>query len=108
MALSDPTRNELLVFLPVQPTSSDTEIAHHPVLLMLDNVTMKHPVAGIIGDKGDLGRLVGQKQQRIGMMLGSAQLVRADQLEGVAVNMDRVGEGRFIPQGEDIGLPAIE
>jgi hypothetical protein len=58
-----------------QAASSDAEITHHAVLLMLDDVTMKHPVAGIIGDKGDLGRLVGQKKQRICMVLGSAQFV---------------------------------
>ena len=35
---------------------------------MLDDVAMEHPVAGIISDEGDLGILVWQQQQRIGVM----------------------------------------
>ena len=43
--------------------STDPEIAHHPVFLMLD-VTMEHPVAGVVGDEGDLGGLVRQRVPR--------------------------------------------
>ena len=76
-----------------EAVSADAEIAHHAVLLVLDDVTMKHPVAGIVGDKGYFGYLVGQQEQGVSMVFGPAQFVRADQLEGMAVNMDGVSKG---------------
>jgi hypothetical protein len=77
---------------------------------VLDDVTMKHPVAGIVGDKGDLGRLVGQKEQDIGMVLGPAQFVRADQFESMAVDMDRVSERRtvLLPRSVRISVTGSE
>lgn len=33
--------------------SGNPKIAHHPALLMLDDVTVEHPVAGIVGHEGN-------------------------------------------------------
>lgn len=43
-------------------TSDDPNVPHHPRFLMFDNVAMKHPVAGIVGNKSDLGPFFRQQQ----------------------------------------------
>jgi len=45
--------------------SSDTDIAHHTGFLMLDNVSMEHPIARIVGDEGELDALLRQHEDRI-------------------------------------------
>src|SRR5579864_1043490 len=35
--------------------SCHADDAHHPAFLVVENVAVKHPVAGIIGNEGDLG-----------------------------------------------------
>src|SRR6185437_14386374 len=37
--------------------SAHADDAHHPAVLMVEDVAMEHPVAGIVGDERDLGAL---------------------------------------------------
>ena len=46
--------------------SCDAVVRHHPGLLVLDDVAVEHPVAGIVGDEGDLGPVLGAEQDGVG------------------------------------------
>ena len=65
---------------------------------MLDDVTVQHPVAGIVGDKGNLDLLFRQEKHGVRVMHRQALLAAADDLERMAVNMDRMQEWRCVLQ----------
>ncbi len=70
--------------------SSDPNISHHPRFLMLDQVAMEHPVAGIIGDKGHLHPLARRQKHRVGEVPGESGLVGREHREAMPVNVDGV------------------
>src|SRR6516164_3413671 len=43
----------------------DTNDAHHPGLLMVGDVAVEHPVAGMVGDEGEVGALAGRDELRV-------------------------------------------
>lgn len=45
--------------------SDDADHTHHTALLMFQDVAMKHPVAGIVRDQGDLDTFARRQQHRI-------------------------------------------
>src|SRR5262249_39476988 len=88
--------------------SGDADITHHPGVLVLDDVTMEHPVAGIVGDEGDLHPLLGVDQHGVAEIGHDLALVRLDDLEGMAVEVDRMGVRRRVDQLEDVAAAAHE
>jgi hypothetical protein len=67
---------------------------------MFDDMTVQHPVAGIVGDKGRLDLLLRQEKHGIRVMDRQALPAAADDLERMAVNMDRMQEWRCVLQRE--------
>jgi hypothetical protein len=92
----------------VLPDSGHPEITHHSALLMFDDMTVQHPVAGIVGDKGNLDLLLRQEKHGIRVMHRQVLPAAVDDLERVAVNMDRMQEWRCVLQGEQVRATAIE
>lgn len=45
--------------------SDDADHTHHAAFLMFQDVAMKHPVAGIVRDQGDLDTFARRQQHRI-------------------------------------------
>src|SRR5260370_10507389 len=45
--------------------SRHADDAHHPAFLVVEDVAVKHPVAGVVGDKGDLGPLAWRVFHRV-------------------------------------------
>jgi hypothetical protein len=80
--------------------SGHPKITHHSALLMFDDVTVQHPVAGIVGDKGNLDLLLRQKKHGVRVMHRQVLPAAVDDLERMAVNMDRMQEWRCVLQRE--------
>src|SRR5262245_15754052 len=80
--------------------SGHPEITHHSALLMFDDVTVQHPVARIVSDKGTLDLLLWQEKHGVRVMHRQALPAAADDLERMAVNMDRMQEWRCVLQRE--------
>ena len=88
--------------VPADGGSDHPQIGHHARLLMFDDVAMEHPVAGVVGDEGRLGRLAREKEDGIGVMDGQRLMIAGKQLEAVAVDMDRVGDLARIAHPETV------
>lgn len=87
-----------------EPRSGDLHMAHHAGLLVFEDVAMEHPVARIVGHEGDAGAPARYQHHRVRATLRQVQPLDIEHLEGVAMQMDRVGAIRGVDQVEYIGL----
>src|SRR5262249_271311 len=51
--------------VPTPASSRHADDAHHPALLVVEDVAVEHPVAGVVGDKGNLDALARRDQHRV-------------------------------------------
>lgn len=65
--------------------SGDADSAHHPRRLVLEDVAVEHPVAGVVGDEGDLDALLRRQQD------GVLPFPKADRL-AIAAEVDQAPE----------------
>ena len=63
---------------------------------MLDDMAMQQPVAEIVGDEAEFGLFVGQKQDGVGRWRQDGPLVRIEDAEAQAVQVDRVRMRRAV------------
>src|SRR5581483_4933155 len=82
---------------------------HHAALLMLQDVTVEHPVAGVVGDEGDLDLLARSHQHGILPLaiLGRCS-VAADDAEGVSVQVHWMPPRRLVVHRKHVGTSAFE
>jgi hypothetical protein len=79
---------------PFVQASGDFDYTHHAATLVLQDMAVEHPLAGIVGDERDLDRFVHAEERRVlERSVGLVPSVSADVPVGVAVLMLRVLEG---------------
>src|SRR5262245_10897443 len=89
--------------------SFDAHRCHHAGGLMLQDVAMDHPVAGIVGDEGDFDVLLRRNQYRVTPLpIGRCPAVARDDAEGMAMQMNRMVERSVVLELEYIGAPAFQ
>ena len=72
-------------------------------------MAVEHPVAGVVGDKGDLDGFTRRHQNRIPPLPPRGRLaVAADDAEAVAVQMHRMPPRRLVTQGQHAALAVFE
>src|SRR5260370_42613732 len=69
----------------------DAQNSHQPRGLMIGDVTMQHPVAGIVGDEGDFDLFLGRHQHGVTpLMVWNSGAVAAEHAKAVTVQMHRM------------------
>src|SRR5688572_5394098 len=86
----------------------DSDIAHHPGFLMLDNVTVHHPFSGVVRCERDLNPFLGRDQDGVGEMRDDLLLAGSEHAEGMAVQVDRVRVRGAVEQLEHVGAAALQ
>src|SRR6185436_7138456 len=76
--------------------SYDVDVAHHAGFLMLEDVAVEHPFPRFAADDTDLDTLFRKQQHGIGAKFRQMAQIRVQYLEGVAVDMDRMGVSRQV------------
>ena len=81
--------------------SGDAQDGHHARHLMVHDVAMQHPIAGVIGDKGAFHDISGRQEDGVGPLAMRRQRpIAAEHPEAVAVQMHRMPPCRLIAYGQ--------
>src|SRR5262249_8411624 len=89
--------------------SFDAHRCHHAGGLMLQDVAMEHPVAGIVGDEGDVDAFFWCGEHRILPLLEPRRHpVPRYHSKRVAMQVDGMMEGGVVLQGEGVGAAAFQ
>src|SRR5260370_41471974 len=92
MAPRQKVRLFISILLTVSDVSScDAEDRHQSGHLMIRDMAMQHPVAGIVGDEGNIDGLFRRQQHSVGpLTMRHRGPVAAQHAEAVAVEMNRM------------------
>src|SRR5260370_42254064 len=72
-------------------------------------MAMQHPVAGIVGDEGDIDGLFRWQEHSVGPLpMRHRRPVAAEHTEAMAVEMHRMPERRVIANRQDVALSEVE
>src|SRR6516225_1246322 len=89
--------------------SGDAENRHHPGHLVVGDVAMEHPVAGVVGYKRDFDRLARRHQHRIPPFPTWVRFaIAADYAEAMPVQMHRVPPCSLVVQPQHTALVTLE
>src|SRR6516164_5560559 len=89
---------KILIMILLAGSLCDANDAHHSGLLVVGDVAVKHPVAGVVGDKGEVGALAWRDEHRVAPLSTGVRLaVPADDPKAVPVQMHRVPPRGLVP-----------
>src|SRR5262245_13237876 len=89
--------------------SGNSDHTHHAALLVLQDVAVEHPIAGVVGDERNLHFLTGRHQHRIPPFPQAGRdTVTAEDAERMPVQMHRVPPGRLVVEGKNVRAASVE